>query len=58
LPPGSGPPGTGIFGPPSALIRRPSALTSAADRLRGSFMTCADSLRSGTWPSSSPTMMS
>jgi hypothetical protein len=48
LPPGSGPPGTGIRLPPIALIRRPRELTSAAVRLRGSFMTWLLSLRSGT----------
>ena len=47
LPPGSGPPGTGIRLPPMALIRRPRALTSAPVRLRGSFITWVLSLRSG-----------
>ena len=48
----------GMRGPPSALMRRPSELTSAAVRLRGSFITCALSLGRGTSPSPSPTTMS
>ena len=35
LPPGSGPPGTGMRAPPRALIRWPSALTSAGGQVAG-----------------------